>query len=515
MGLLDAFTRRKLITSAIDATVASGIEPALELIAAARRLGPGLWVGFLERLDELKRTDDVRRALHRFVELFPADGAVVEALLRFAHVLGPEDCVELHTTVLAEQTHEGLALQLADAHLELGDVERAHEVLELYRNSPSPALQVKRGVVLLELDRPAEALPLLRSAIDWYDSMSRNSYFTGGVDPSDYHEARGALEEAIARTEGAEAVTVELMQRRQLDPRSGRNFRLLADALKVAGPRIAPSLELTDTTAAHHQAERLMSSESSRPAGLCLRGLAQLRELKLSRAREDFEACVALQPDHFGARTGIGVAIEAEQAGWQARVLKLPELPAPAGIERVVVDWPALNRFERRVVIASVAPLTPLLPALADSGRRIRLLPIDVRVTDLPEFADVAAERFEDDHRSFAALGGVAGDELALAGVDTLLDVTPEGWTFAHELSHLCELVLNRAQLAALTRLYRSARKTPWVFGEYALRNRHEFFAVHYTDYLCTRYGIPLPRPEDDEGRLRQVLSFYDALAAP
>lgn len=512
MGLFDVFARRKLIDSAVDALLSEGLEPALAMVTAGgKTYGAKLWTGFIARLQELKSAD-ARAAMRRFIELFPADPAAVEALLPLADELEPKVAVELCTAVLTEQAHEGLALKLADAHLLLGEAQRAHEVLELYAKSPSPPLQVKRGVALLALGRAQDALPLLREAVAWYDRQSRDPMLSGGVDAGEFQEAHAALNEAIGRTEGAEAVTVDLARRRQLDPRAGRNFRLLADSLKVKGPRLALTLELEPLAVAHEAAARLVAAEATRAAGLCRRGQTWLRELELDKARADFEACLELEPEHFGAQTGAGVALEADQEGWRAKVLSLPELPPPPGIERVVADWPALGRLERRVVVASVDPLSRLLGRLAAGGRRIRVLPLDVRVTDLPEFAGVSEERVHGDHRSFAALGGVAGGELAVAGVDGLLDVTHEGWTFAHELSHLCELVLGEEQSIALERLYRDAKKARWAFGDYALSNRHEFFAVHYTDWLCTKYGIPLERPSDSEGRFQQVLAFFETL---
>ncbi|MBL8951827.1 MAG: hypothetical protein JNK82_13680 [Myxococcaceae bacterium] len=513
MGVFDGFARRRQVTAAFDATLAGGIEAGLEVAtAASRTLGPKVWAGFIERLEEAQRLDDAFEALERFVGLHPTATEVVEVLLRVNVSLELEQVVELYSTVLAEQAHEGLALQLAQAHFDLGDVARAHEVLELYRKSPNPVLQVKRGIALLALKRPEEALPLLHGANDYYERASRDAFTGGGADPNDMAEARDALEEAIGRTEGAEAVVHELGRRKQLDPGSGRNLQLLAGAYKVEGPRIAPTLVLTSLTTTRAEAERLIASESSRAAGLCARGLAHLREQELDAAKTDFEACLALQPDHFGARAGVGAAVTARQESWHARVLKLPELPAPEGIARVATDWEALSPLERRVVCASVAPLAPLLGRLIETKRHIRLLPIDVRVTDLPELAEVRGVRAEDDHRSFAALGGIAGEELALAGIDGLLDVTAEGWTFAHELSHLCELVLDDAQAEQLDRLYRKALRVPYAFGDYALSNRHEFFAVHYTEYLCRKYGIETHRAPKSSKPYEDVLKLYDTL---
>jgi hypothetical protein len=143
-------------------------------------------------------------------------------------------------------------------------------------------------------------------------------------------------------------------------------------------------------------------------------------------------------------------------------------------------------------------------------------LPLDVRITDRPELARLAGERAEDDHRGYDALGGVAAhaEGIACVKVEELLDVTQEGWTFAHEFAHLAERALTPAAQQHLEALFARACATSYAFHSYQLRNQCELFAVAYTDFLLVRYQLPSELRLDDEGALEAVLDFVEACAA-
>jgi hypothetical protein len=164
------------------------------------------------------------------------------------------------------------------------------------------------------------------------------------------------------------------------------------------------------------------------------------------------------------------------------------------------------------VVWASAQPLAPLLPILAERGVTMRILPIDVRATDVGLFEDAAGER-ADDHRSYDAISGVATHGGAIAKVEELLDiVTDGGWTFAHELAHLAFFHMTEEQRAPLLEIYERALDVGYANTDYALSNADEFFAVSYTDYLRMRHELPGVPFADDAGIQRALTSYFAAL---
>ncbi|HEY5928194.1 MAG TPA: hypothetical protein VIV11_41185, partial [Kofleriaceae bacterium] len=183
-------------------------------------------------------------------------------------------------------------------------------------------------------------------------------------------------------------------------------------------------------------------------------------------------------------------------------------------VASVVRDWTALTAAEQRIVWASVQPLATMLPVLAERDVKMRILPIDVRATDVGLFEDVAGERAEDDHRSYDAITGVATHGGAVAKIEELLDViTDGGWTFAHELSHLVFFHMEEPDGEPLLAIYERALAVGYANIEYALSNPDEFFAVSYVDFLRKRHELPgVPEP-DDAGIQQDLMSYFDRLA--
>jgi hypothetical protein len=112
-------------------------------------------------------------------------------------------------------------------------------------------------------------------------------------------------------------------------------------------------------------------------------------------------------------------------------------------------------------------------------------------------------------------LGGIAAlaKGIACVKVEELLDVTQEGWTFAHEFAHLAERALTLSAQHQLEALFGRACATPYAFHSYQLSNSHELFAVAYTDFLLLRYQLPSELRFDDEGALQAVLEFVESCA--
>lgn len=492
MGLFDGFKKKRAARAAARAVASGDVEAGF---AAARALGT--WVPFVEELTQLRREADLPRALIEAAATDSRGALVLQAVEVAARLEAAEAEALLTPYVDALPEHEGLVNGLARARLQGDNAAGAAKLLEPLRASAGPEALVTLGEALFELDRIDDALEILGPVVEWYESTARNSMFTGGVDSNDYAEALRLYEAVLAHRDGAEAVTVDAARRHQLMPGSGRNLRLLSDAAKVKAPRLAPVLKLQTVGATRALAAELLARQPA--VAHTQLGMAALREGDAKEAREEFEKALAVDASHFGAQAGLGAATEMIQDGWLAQVVRLPDREPPKGLPDVAPDWSVLTRYERRVVAASAAPLARWLGALAASGRKIVVLPTDVRVIDLPEFEGLELEKFEDDHRSFAAMSGLADGELAVAAVDTLLHMDVEGWTFAHELAHLVELVLPDSELERLEELYEQACDESWAFGHYQLSNVHEFFAVSYVEWLVAKYGFG--EPVSDEAR--------------
>ena len=257
-----------------------------------------------------------------------------------------------------------------------------------------------------------------------------------------------AHEQVIGNLEGAEAVTVDLMMRGELDPFMGRKHLLLVKALMRGSPKLASRLTLVSAPQELREGDDRLSTERKSAPGLLLVGSAKLRLGELDDAIVAFERGRDVAPRHFALVAGLGAARALSQEHGMARVRSLPDLGVVEGISSLLPDLEQLTMLELRVAQASVKPLSPWLPALA--GKRLRILPLDVRVTDLPEFA--------------AGQGEEPG--LGLVRVEELLDTRPVGWPLARELAYLVHQVLPEPRL------------------------EREAFAVAYTRWLCGKYGL-------------------------
>jgi tetratricopeptide (TPR) repeat protein len=399
--------------------------------------------------------------------------------------------------------------------LRLLDVRRPAEALELLEAAAvsTPEQQLVRGNALLALERPAEALPILEAVIDYYELEMKQtldrSMWTAARDRC--HEARELHDAAHAELHGAESVVASAANLGNL-ANAGGNYRLLAESLMVECEHVPATTELE---APERTLERLRDKrgEHDDAATLALRGCALLRVGRPHDARHMFEAACELDGTHFAGFRGLGTTRDIEQLDLLTQAARLPEHPCPPLLPSVVSDWPALTDLERKIVIASAHPLRGALPRLAAAGARIRLLPIDVRTVDLPEWKRDAGARFTDDHRAMDALGGVASStqQLAAARIEALLDVvSPSGFVFAHELAHLAFFQMEDP--SAVLELYDWAAEIPYIASSYQMSNADEFFACAYQDYLRAHYGLRSYREPDDQGVWAAVVELFDGL---
>jgi tetratricopeptide (TPR) repeat protein len=397
------------------------------------------------------------------------------------------------------------------------DAERLAEAIELLRplrDLRDPVLGTRLAEALFVTGEAAEALAILDEVCDHYDVRMKE---LAGADwqalVERAEEASRLRDDVYAELHGREA-TIELAARAgKLDAGAGVNYKLLGARLAAKGERIAEVLELETPEASERRGRALLDDDPDSAPGLVLVGCAALRRGEVAAARATFERACEADGRCFAAFIGLGAAMDHETYALHRRAarLALPEA-LPAELEAVVPDWPVLTDAERRVVWLSVQPFARRLADLAERDVVIRILPIDVRATDVGLFQDAAGER-ADDHRSYDAISGVATHGGAIAKIEELLDVGEDGLTFAHELAHLVFFHLAEHEAEPLLHLYERAIELGYANTEYALSNPDEFFAVSYADYLRHRHELPGVPLDDDAGIQHDLRVYFDQLA--
>ncbi len=397
---------------------------------------------------------------------------------------------------------EARVLQLSSLLLERGQLEPAHGLLE------RAALSSRSWPVL------AAGIEALSQAQAWERAWHLIEAGFGALKQQrgtqEYEFLLRAHQLVLSELEGAEAVTVDLMMRGELDAFSGHNHLLLAKALMKDSPVLATRLALVSAPQELREGDLRLAPDKKNASGLLLVGSAKLRLGELEEAAEAFERGRDIAPRHFALVAGLGAARSLQQARAIARVRSLPDLVEVKGLSSVLPDLEQLTMLELRVAQASIRPLARWLPALEDS--RLRVLPLDVRVTDLPDFEALKGQMEERDHRAWDALGGLAGDGLACIRVEEIFDTSELGWTLAHEFAHLVHQVLPEPLRQQIHAAWETATAAEFAFDQYQLSNEHEFFAVTYTRWLCRRYRLPLTLEQDSEGHLERAFGCIEAV---
>jgi tetratricopeptide (TPR) repeat protein len=454
-------------------------------------------------------------SLARAVVLAPEEADLHRLSATIASELGDvEGAIAAQTRVVASLPQDAAALA-ALADLLIGD-ERIEDVIALLdpRRGEDPVLDTRLAEALYLHDRHDRALAILDEVCALYETQLKR-----GI-ASDWQALKARAEDAdrlrndvYAEVHGREA-TIELAAAAgKLDARAGVNYRLLGARLATTSDRIADVLTLQCPDTTEQRGKQLLTYLPAR--GLVLIGSSQLRRGDLSAARKTFERACEEDGGCFAAFLGLGAALDYDRYNLHRRVAKLVvSSQPPVELSRVVPDLGVLTDLERRVVWASAQPLLRLLPVLAERGTTMRILPIDVRATDIGLFEDAAGERAAD-HRSYDAVTGVATHGGAIAKIEELLDVVSDGgWTFAHELAHLAFFHMSDAQSEPLLEIYDRALEVGYANTEYALSNADEFFAVSYADFLRQRHELPgVPEP-DETGILAALTSYFRRLAA-
>jgi tetratricopeptide (TPR) repeat protein len=457
-----------------------------------------------------------KRSLDRALALAPNEVDLLELAAQIAIELGDRQAaIDAQRRVVAARPRDVKHIEnLAELLIAAERIDEVIALLRPVRELDDPALETKLAEALYVSGACEEALAILDPICEYYDAQLKQ------LSPADWQALKARADDAsrlrddvYAELHGREA-TIELHAAAgKLDARAGVNFRLLGAKLAAESQHEPVVLELDDPDASERRGLELLARDARDPIGHVLVGVAHLRRGEAGRARKAFERASEADGRCFAAFLGIGAALDCDKHGYYKRALRF-SLPAtlPAELARIVPDWPALTDAERRVVWASAEPLAKLLPRLAERGVTMRILPIDVRATDIELFATAAGER-ANDQRSYDAISGVATHGGAIAKIEELLEIGEHGWTFAHELAHLAFFHLDKPRAQPLLAIYKRAVAVGYANIEYALSNADEFFAVSYCDYLRARHELADTHP-DDAGIQASLVRYFDELCA-
>jgi tetratricopeptide (TPR) repeat protein len=515
MPVFASFRSRRVAGLAEAAFARGGFAAAAAILDEPHGLGGEPWARFAVHLYNEGRPEDSERAIRRALAVEPGRG---DALIFLAELLveteRADEAIETYRALLARRpTAAAEAHALAKLLAAREDHPAVVETLERFAAHPSIELRLLLGQALFATGRLQQVLSLLEPTIAGMRSELRNTYQSKARDSlfEQYRDAERLHEEAYAAMHGREKVIEAASERGHLNARAGVNYRLLGEARMTRPQKGLAELRLRSVDEGLVYGEALIAA-GERSRGLCQVGLAHLRGGRLEEARKRFDAAREDDDDNFAAYLGLGAVMDLEAAEAFHRLGELPE-PAPvAGIERVVVDWPALTPDERKVIALVSAPFAALLPRVAAAGARALLLPIDARLADLPEMREHATERAED-HRCLAGITGAANAAVSASKIEELLELFGDhASVFAHELAHLVHRHAPEDVCARIDALYARALEHEHVITAYQSTNEAEFFAVAYTDYLAFRLGLPVRRELDDEGIVEDTFALLDEL---
>ena len=486
------------------------------------------------RLYNLERQPEAERAIRRALEIEPDRG---DALIFLAELLAETDrnpeAIATYQRVMARFPGAlAQALALAKLHAAGDNFVAARDVLLPLAGLPSHELPMLLAKLHYELDEHTQVLALMAPLVRQMKLELQGAIYGGARQSliTEYEEAVRLHDESYAILHGREQVIEAAKTRGDLDARAGVNYRLLGEARMIERPKwqAEPRLMTVEAGLAHGLA---LATAGQRSRGLCHQGLARLRQARLDDARRLFDEARGLDDDNFAAYLGLGAALDLGRSRAFERVAaQLPPVrgPLPPGLEQVVADWPVLTEIERQVVLAVTAPLARLLPGIAAAGAEARLLPIDMRLADLPEMQhddgdddddggdgddDGDDDRF-DDHRCLEGITGAATARLCASKIEELLDLTGEhDSVFAHELAHLAHFHAPDEVQQQIEDLFEQSMQHEHILTAYQTTNSAEFFAVAYTDFIAHEYRLVSRRELDDEGVIEDTFALFRSLA--
>jgi len=516
MALFETFRSRRAASRAVQVLAQGGYEAAAASLDGVSGLGGGPWAHFAVSLYNDARKSEAERAIRRALEIEPGRG---DALILLAELLAESDRADEAIAVYREVLQRfprasEQALALARLLLARDDFAGVRDVLAPFPQH-SHEILMTLAASHFELGEHQAALDVLGPGVE----NLRLELKQGMLDRAghrdlyaQYQDASALFSDAYAALHGREKVIEAAVIRADLDAHAAVNYRLLGEARMAEAPPWKADVRLRSVEEELAFGQSLIEA-GERSRGLCHQGVSHLRQGRLDRARKLFEEAREDDDGNYAAYLGLAAAMEVDQARAFDRLEDLPELPAPPRVEQVVVDWPALTPQERQVVTLIVSPVAAVLPRIAEAGARVRLLPIDARLTDLPEMESAPGEERFEDHRCLEAITGAANERICASKIEELLCLTGErDSVFAHELAHLVHFHLPQPFQERIDELYQRAMGEEHVATDYQTTNSAEFFAVAYTDFIAHAYQLRSRRELDEEGILEDTFDLIREL---
>lgn len=516
MGFLSGFfegRRRREARKAISAAFAAGEPPPLRLLDGLSADGRREVLDKVLRLLLLDdRDDDAQRILDL---LRPLDSARADELALDLAIRGGDRAraIEICRRQLADHP-AAVAPRGTLAALLLDDDPTAALAVLDEGEAGGAELDLVRVDALVALGRLEQArrvaVGVRAAAQQGLDHAMTSAEFDGWRELM--LEADRRVADLGAELHGAESVIGDAAAGRRLDGRAGVNYALMAHAAMLESPPVA-----VDDVVRRPDVERRFARTArfEGPRALALKArlaLGELREGRVKAAEAAFRALLEEAPGFFPALLGLGAVLDERRHGLRAAAARFTPEPCPADWAPVVPDLAGLTDREQRVVRVSVAPLAAAIPAMAAAGARIRILPLDMRSTDLAALGDLSGE-VADDHRTLDAVAGLATPTVAVSRLSNLIDTcTDAAWTFAHEFAHMAFWYLPERVGEATERLYGMALQHPHVMGDYQLQNIDEFFAVGYEHFLARRYGRANAPVMDEVGVRAGLFALYESI---
>ncbi len=519
MGFLQKWRVRKLVSAATNLVALGKVDEAFaQLRERERQLGAEPWIQFSSEMLDAGELSIAKRALDTALQSAPDSWNALILSADLHERTGDLDAAIAIYRRLTEmdRKHYGVAVALAEHLFEREDFGGVIATLERFPEHRDRRVAFHLGRAYVLSERADDAAALLGGVVEELESELRHAMTRDDWNAlkEELDEAMRWHEEAVSTAHGREEYINVAASLRMLDANAGVNYRLLGQRLMVTSPRIAEHLELRSVAEDEEEGRQLLKRNKKDARALCLLGMSELRQGRLAPARSYFEKACAADGKNFAAFVGLGAALDAARFRLFKKAESLPSLELFDQIETVVPDWRHLTSLERAVVVASVHPLRGALGRLAGSGAVLRILPLDVRATDLPEHDAVRGVREEDDHRAYDAITGLATEHHAITKIEDLVDVDSEnGWVLAHELAHMVFFHFESELGDAVKALLERACAAGYVGDEYQRKNIDEFFAVSYTDFLRHQYGMSQQKQLDEGGVMQAIFSLFGSLA--
>lgn len=165
---------------------------------------------------------------------------------------------------------------------------------------------------------------------------------------------------------------------------------------------------------------------------------------------------------------------------------RIPQEPPakPLRLGDIFINYEALPPDQQRVIDQAAAPLSGFLDELRKKGAKHYLLPLDLRLTEVPGRQDLE-DKLTFDGRYYSSVRGVGGI-LTVSGVEYLDTAARGGFhTIAHEFAHQVHTAaFDRTLTARVQQLYKRALKKGRTLDYYAAANEYEYFAQGYEAFI-------------------------------